>query len=246
LKLSQLKIIFSDFDGTLTCQGFIDQNFIEILNWSRKREMPFVIVTGRSLSWGHFLLTHFNQVDVVIVEGGGVVVWKDEKGRLCEQVLVSEKNLDELKKVTMELEANFSFPLSQDSFGRKTDRAIELYHFDQKRSLKKEVELFLKEKGVNFSCSNVHLNFWKGDISKIKGINFFSKRFFPEHNLDNYLYFGDALNDQEVFKEFPHSVGVSNISIFLNKMSHRPKVILKGKENEGNLGVLNYLKQLSK
>ena len=245
LKIKDLKKIFSDFDGTLTDNGYLGKNFVDILNWSEKREVPFTIVTGRSLSWGHFLLTHFCQVGAVISEGGGVLAWKNEKGHILEKVLVPEKDLLELEEVSKRLEKTFSLSLSVDSFGRKTDRAIELYELHNP-DLKHGVEEFLKENGLHFSCSNVHLNFWKGQISKMKGIFYFMEAFYPGLSLKNCLYFGDAPNDQDVFKEIPNTVGVSNINPFLDEINHKPKVVLEGKKNEGGSGVLNYLEQLSK
>ena len=245
LKIKDLKKIFSDFDGTLTDNGYLGRNFIDILNWSQTRELPFTIVTGRSLSWGHFLLTHFNHVRAVISEGGGVLAWKDENGRILERVLVREEDLLELEEASKKLVKTFSLSLSIDSFGRKTDRAIELYEL-QNLDLKRQVEEFLTEKELNFSCSNVHLNFWKGQISKMKGISYFMENFYSGLSLENCLYFGDAPNDQDVFKELPNCVGVSNINPFLSEINYRPRFVLEGKENEGGSGVLNYLRQLSK
>ena len=67
---------------------------------------------------------------------------------------------------------------------------------------------------------------------------------FPEVSLDDCLYFGDALNDQSVFKRMKHTVGVSNISRYLDRMVHRPEVILAGEENYSIKGVYNFLKSL--
>lgn len=125
--MNNLKIVFSDFDGTLTFKESLLPIFFEILNFLKYKKIPLVIVTGRSLSWGHFLLTHFPDLETVIAEGGGVIIKKTSHNFL-EDCLVSEKNLLKLNLATQKLLNQFKgIELSKDSFGRKTDRAIELF-----------------------------------------------------------------------------------------------------------------------
>ena len=237
-----VKIVFSDFDGTLTdLDGSLSNHFMSVLSFLRKKGIPLSIVTGRSLSWGHFFLTHFPQIDSVICEGGGVILFRDLNERMVEENLVLEENYSLLEKVASELVSSFDCSLSLDSFGRRTDRAIDLYKFEGKEGLKKRVEDFLREKGLNFSSSNVHLNFWKGEISKSRAMKYFLRKKYPSYEVGDCLFFGDAPNDESVFECFPNSVGVSNIQSHLDCMQHHPKVILQGNENSGVKGVLNYL-----
>ncbi len=78
-----MKIVFSDFDGTLTNNGKLGAIFFDLLNIIEKGNSELVIVSGRSLSWGHFLLTHF-PLKRVIMEGGGVIVSKSKEGYIVE------------------------------------------------------------------------------------------------------------------------------------------------------------------
>lgn len=117
------KIIFSDFDGTLTSDGELGAVF-DILKSISVNESELVIVSGRSLSWGHFLLTHF-PLNFVIMEGGGVIIYKDEKHLLHEHCLISPENVTRLADFTLKLKQKFpNLPLSLDSYGRKTDRQL--------------------------------------------------------------------------------------------------------------------------
>ena len=61
---------------------------------------------------------------------------------------------------------------------------------------------------------------------------------------DEIIFFGDSLNDESVFKEIDHCVGVSNIEKVKAQFKHLPQVILEGEENKGIHGVLNYLKSI--
>lgn len=234
------KIVFSDFDGTLTFQESLSPIFFDVLKLLESKKVPLVIVTGRSLSWGHFLLTHFPYLGDVIVEGGGAIVSRSGKF-ISEECLVAEEDVARLADFCQDFKFRFpKVPLSVDSFGRKTDRAIELHDLKD-GTLFRHIEDFLLEKNINFSTSNVHLNFWCGEISKYRAVSHFlgGKKVME----DECCFFGDSLNDQTMFKSFKNSIGVSNISQVLDRMTYRPTIILEGPENVGPYGVLSYLQK---
>ncbi|MGZ3788668.1 MAG: HAD family hydrolase [Bacteriovorax sp.] len=238
-QLNKYKIVFSDFDGTLTYKEGLGPVFFDILNHLEAKKVPLVIVTGRSLSWGHFLLTHFPFLTDVIVEGGGAIVSRSGKF-ITEECMVSEVDVRRLANFALEFSRSFpNIKLSVDSFGRKTDRAIELHDL-QDGVLFHHIEDFLRDHNINFSTSNVHLNFWCGEVSKYIAVEHFLKK----HSVvqADCVFFGDSLNDQAMFKSFENSVGVANISTILDQLIHRPTTILTGDENIGPYGVLNYLK----
>ena len=97
------------------------------------------------------------------------------------------------------------------------------------------------ENNAFFSYSSIHLNFWCGNFSKYQGMKHFISKYRPGYSLENSLYFGDAPNDQEVFRYHSRSIGVSNIKNYLKEMKYLPQIILEGKENRGPYGVFNYL-----
>jgi HAD superfamily hydrolase (TIGR01484 family) len=235
-------IFFSDFDGTLTSQGELTRDFFEIMDYIKKQGHELVIVSGRSISWGHFFLTHF-PLKACIMEGGGVIVYRDERNEIVQEPLVSENELKCLQNFTTKLEHHYPHvPLSADSFGRLTDRAIEFHLMDEKWI--DEVMDFMDKEKINYSKSNVHINFWCGEISKYLGVKYFLEKYRLEAKPDNCWFFGDAPNDESMFELFHNSVGVSNISHCLHKLKFRPRIILEGEENEGAKGVLNHIKTL--
>lgn len=242
------KLIFSDFDGTITLEDELTPHFFEIISLLKSHSLPLIIVTGRSKSWAHFLLTHFHDLTNVVSEGGGVlskVEVINKRRVLSDELLIDEKHPERLKEITQQLLSQFpKLSLSVDSFGRQTDRAIELSDLESDKTLDQEVRAFFREQEVNFSTSNVHMNFWCGEISKIAAINNLLER----KNLkeEEVVFFGDSLNDETAFAGLSRSVGVSNIAKVMNRLSSPPKTILKGVENEGPLGVLNYLSDLLK
>ena len=237
-----MKIVFSDFDGTLTLGHSVGPQFLDLLSLLEQKKCEFVIVSGRSLSWGHFFLTHFPAITATIMEGGGVMVTRLPNGLMHEENLVSEAELKHLETQTMAMLKHFPWlQLTKDSFGRRTDRAIELIEYNDHQ--KEEIFAFLKSANINFSCSNVHINFWAGTVSKYRAVDEYIGRHRPMIDLSQCIYFGDAPNDESMFQYFENSVGVSNIDKYLSLFTHPPKVILKGEENRGILGVYSYLKR---
>lgn len=236
-------IYFSDFDGTLTVEGQgLTREFFEIMEIIKNKNHELIIVSGRSLSWGHFFLTHF-PLKACIMEGGGVIVYLNQKGEIVEEPLISKKEIDGLANFTTQLKHHFPHvPLSADSFGRLTDRAIEFHQMEQEWI--KEVMEFMDLHKINYSKSNVHINFWVGNISKYLGVVEYLKKFRPELKEENCWFFGDAPNDQSMFELFHNSVGVSNIRHCLDRLTHKPRIILEGEENAGAKGVLNFIKKL--
>jgi len=245
LGIMKPKIIFSDFDGTLTDGVKFTAEFLQVVDLLENNNIPMVIVTGRSKSWAHFFLTHFPSLKVVISEGGGVISRAGDDTIISDELMVEVDVIEKLGHFCHKLQVRFpNLPLTADSFGRQCDCAIDLIDLKKIPSLQDEVEQFMKEEEVNFSVSSVHLNFWCGDISKFKAVDYYL------HHLglseSNCLYFGDAPNDQSMFKHFTHSVGVSNIEKVIDQLTFKPKVVLKGVENRGPMGVLAYLTDLLK
>jgi HAD superfamily hydrolase (TIGR01484 family) len=235
-------IFFSDFDGTLTVKGHMTRHFFEIIEYVAKVGHEFVIVSGRSLSWGHFLLTHF-PFKACIMEGGGVIVYRDERGEIAHEALVSKAELDRLSEFTKKIEHHYPHvPLSADSFGRLSDRAIEFHLMDEKWI--HEVMDYMDRENINYSKSDVHINFWCGEISKFLGVKYFLEKYRPQESQQSSWFFGDAPNDQSMFELFHNSVGVSNIAHCLPRLQYKPRIILEGAENAGPMGVLRYIQGL--
>lgn len=236
-------IFFSDFDGTLTVEGSgLTRDFFEIIDHIHKHGHELIIVSGRSLSWGHFFLTHF-PLKACIMEGGGVVVYHNEKGEIVEEPLVANHELERLRHFTSQLKHHFPhIPLSADSFGRLTDRAIEFHLMDDEWI--ESVMKYMDQEKINYTKSNVHINFWCGEISKYLGVKHFLHKYRPHLTQNDAWFFGDAPNDESMFELFHNSVGVSNIQKCLHRLKHKPRIILEGEENAGPKGVLNYVKNL--
>lgn len=234
-------IIFTDFDGTLTENNQVTPELFQIIDLVHKNNYEMLIVSGRSISWGHFFLTHY-PFTTTIMENGASISSLGHDGYFRDLVLCSGDELETLAQIALKLTEKINnLPLSTDSFGRLCDRAIELEPLKRDPQMLEDVKGIITEMGGSYSISNVHLNFWVGDINKAKGLDFYREHINDVVDMNKSLYFGDALNDESLFKYFPQSVGVSNIADVLDQLEHKPTVILEGEENRGPKGVLNYL-----
>lgn len=237
-----MKIVFSDFDGTLTNNGKLGAVFFDLLNLIQKNNSELIIVSGRSVSWGHFLVTHF-PLKHAIMEGGGVIVSKNVDGEIKEEYLVDELILEELASFTDKLKNEIpALIMSADSLGRRSDRAVEFSQM--KPESVEKLEDYLNKSGAHYSRSNVHINFWMGEISKARGIDYYLKNYAPHIGIDECIFYGDARNDESVFASMNNTVGVSNIISVLDELKHKPRIVLEGKENSGAHGVFNHLKEV--
>ena len=141
------KIVFSDFDGTLTLGEDLTPTFFKILDLLSKNNIDLIPVSGRSLSWGHFLLTHLN-FKYAIMEGGGVMTYKDKLGFIRNHYLVTNDEIKNLEQFSKSLIKKFlGLELTADSLGRVTDQAIELPLLSH-MGIKSDVESFMNEKDI--------------------------------------------------------------------------------------------------
>lgn len=236
------RLVFSDLDGTLTHGVELGPVFFDVVSLLESKNIPLIIVTGRSKSWAHFLLTHVTYLKHIISEGGGNLSWRDEEGILHDRLLIDPEEPRRLIEATHNLMDQVEdIELSADSFGRETDRAMELGWLKADPKREKKIKEFFDSENVNWSESSVHLNFWCGDVSKYNAVSYFLKNH-TDCSEEECLYFGDAPNDESMFKHFPHSVGVANLEPYLDRLEFKPETILKGADNEGPYGVLNHLK----
>lgn len=239
------KLVFSDFDGTLTLGDELGPSFFTFIDLLKKNNIPLVIVTGRSKSWAHFFMTHIEHIDYVISENGAVLTKRGECD-LEDILYVEQSQVDKIESFTEYLKIEFpDVPLTADSWGRHVDRAYDRDVLAKVDGLKERIEKDMDDHGISYSTSSVHLNFWYGDISKANACQRILKEQYPDLKIEDCLFFGDSMNDESMFGMFP-SVGVSNVSLVLDKLVDKPTIILEGKENEGIHGVVNHLSSVLK
>ena len=251
-----LKGIFSDIDDTLTNHGKLPEDSYKAL-WSLKKAGLRVIpITGRPAGWVDHLARMW-PVDAVIGENGAFYFYLDptqgRDGKLIQHFVQEKKVRDANKKRLFEIFETLKKTISNvqvasDQGYREIDIAIDFCE-DVERLSEKQIDQIVNaftEKGAQAKISSIHVNAWFGTHDKYSCCKLLLKNLYSEDFTtvkENYLYFGDSPNDEPLFKEFPHTVGVANVRDFLPRMKSPPRFITK---KEGGHGFAEAVKWILK
>lgn len=107
-------------------------------------------------------------------------------------------------------------------------------------------EIF-KKYGAFYKVSSIHVNGWYGDYDKLKMVKIFIEERWGldlEANKEHFLFCGDSPNDEPMFRYFPYSVGVKNVLLFLDHMTHLPAYLTSQEGGEGFAEMVKYILQL--
>ena len=99
--------------------------------------------------------------------------------------------------------------------------------------------------GASYAQSSIHLNIWFGDYSKSKGLlAFMNLCGIDEETLkEESIYLGDALNDEEMFKLIPNSIGMKSVLDKKEEFKTLPKYISSYYGGDGFAEALDNLKK---
>jgi HAD superfamily hydrolase (TIGR01484 family) len=235
-----IKGIFSDIDDTLTDKGKLTEDSYAALWKLKKAGLRMIPVTGRPAGWVDHLARMW-PVDAVIGENGAFFYHLDltqgRDGKLVQR-FVQEKttraaNREKLWKVFRELQKKMpGLEVASDQGYREIDLAVDFCE-DVPRLPPADIDRIVKafvDAGAQSKISSIHVNSWFGDHDKYSCCRLLLKELYGEdfdNERGNYLYFGDSPNDEPLFREFTHTVGVANVREFLPRMQHGPTYITK-------------------
>jgi HAD superfamily hydrolase (TIGR01484 family) len=227
-----LRYLFTDIDDTLTTEGMLPDSSYAALWQLSRAGIKVVPVTGRPAGWCDHIARMW-PVAGVVGENGAFVYSYDRAARkmkrrfLMDSPAQSERLARAAERVLKEVPGA---ALAADQPFRISDRAID-YCEDVPRLGPEKVDAIcrvLREEGVRFKVSSIHVNFWTGDFDKLSGA-----RVFMEEDAgaplpavaEKAIFIGDSPNDEPLFEGFPHSIAVGNIRGFLPRIRHLPEFI---------------------
>lgn len=241
-----IKGIFSDIDDTLTHQGKLTEDAYAALWKLRKAGLRMIPVTGRPAGWVDHLARMW-PVDAVIGENGAFYYYLDptqgRDGKLVQRFVQTKEvraaNLEKLWKVFRELQKKMpGLEVASDQGYRAIDLAVDFCE-DVPRLPPEQIDRIVKaftDAGAQSKISSIHVNSWFGDHDKYSCCRLLLKELYGEDfdaERDRYFYFGDSPNDEPLFREFTHTVGVANVREFLPRMKHWPTIITKKEGGHG-------------
>ncbi len=236
-----IRLIASDFDGTLTTKGKINSQLLTNLEKLTKHNISVLIVTGRSAGWVNALLNYL-PVTGAIAENGGVFYPNPESLQFITPI-------DNLTIHRQKLQETFNFlktkypqiQESSDNRFRLTDWTFELTGLN-KYQLQNLEELCL-QKDWSFTYSTVQCHIKPKQQNKARGLLQVIKDNFSQFTSQEIITVGDSPNDELLFNQdnFPLSVGVANIKHYLDVLKYSPSYITNLPENEGFSELVNLI-----
>lgn len=246
--LDQVEAIFTDVDGTLTTQGKITADALNALERLARVNIPVVLVSGRPAGWGEAWVRQWPVAGAILENGALHFAWR--KGRLVKSYAQPEtvrtanrRVLNRLVKAALKEVPGAR--LSSDSLYTEVDLAID-YAEDARLGAPAAdaLEAFLRSRGVNAVRSSVHVNCWIGRFDKLSAVRRFVKQEWKktlQKDEQRYAYVGDSFNDAPMFKAFPLSIGVANVSEVWPMLDAHPKYICSQREGRGFMEIVDVI-----
>jgi len=241
-----IKVLFTDVDDTLTWEGKLPVETFVALQQLKDAGVIVVPVTGACAGWCDCIVRTW-PVDFVIGENGSFWMTRDASGLVTrhfrETLIDREQNIEHLHFLGETLKRNFpDISYTQDQPFRLTDIAFDIGQQVQvERSIAQAATQWLLEQGVSAKLSSIHINAWIGSYNKADTAKAWLETTYPDLSLEQCIFIGDSPNDESMFEHFPVSVGVSNISRFVEQMEHTPNYITS---KQGGYGFIELAKTL--
>lgn len=234
-----LRGVFCDIDDTLTVDGRLVPGVLDWMTKAQSMGLAIVPITGRPGGWVDHIARAW-PVDGVVGENGGLWFWVDDAGmqrRFMQTAAVRQANRARLTELGERILSEVpGTGLASDQSYRDLDLAIDFCEDVEPLdpdAIDAIVNCF-ERAGATCKVSSIHVNGWFGSFDKLEGVSRFHRdRYGEEIELDRWAFFGDSANDEPMFEAFPHSIGVANVSDFLDRMNAHPKFITTASGGHG-------------
>ncbi len=231
----RVRLVATDFDGTLTKCGKITADLLQSLTDLADAGFSVLIVTGRAAGWVNALATYLPVVGA-IAENGGVFFSHRETDPPIILSALADLSEHKLKLAQIFASLQEEFPQIQESADnrfRLTDWTFDVHglaHEDLQR-----IKAFCQQAGWGFTYSSIQCHIKLATQEKGSALQKLLSSHFPEHSPQQVLTVGDSPNDESLFNSalFPLSVGVGNLREYLPRLTHTPVYITEEKEVDG-------------
>lgn len=232
---SKVDALFTDMDGTLTTAGRLAASTYQAMADLEAAGIPVIVVTGRPAGWAE-AIHRLWPVKAVVAENGGVLFLPGGRKRYGVPVESLKGTRKEMHAAARAVARRIpGARLSTDAVYTEVNLALdwnEDVHLPEARA--REMERLLRGYGFNAVRSSVHVNFWPGRFNKLSACKKVVRELGGKvTELERYLYVGDALNDEPMFRGFPRSVGVANIRAVWDELRHKPSHVTQAAEGAG-------------
>jgi HAD superfamily hydrolase (TIGR01484 family) len=247
----KIRYVLADIDDTLTLNGRLPAVVFAAMERLKTAGIRTIPITGRPAGWCDHIARMW-PVDGIVGENGAFYFYYDDKHRkMRRRYFKSEdqRNADRQKLENLKQEILKKVPgcrVSADQTYREADLAIDYCEDIPPLPMKAvdDIVRLFEEAGARAKISSIHVNGWFGAYDKLTMAQMLFDEVFMEEleAVKEYVIFiGDSPNDIPMFQFFPHSVGVANILVFKDKITHGPAWVTR---KEGGYGFAEMVDQL--
>jgi HAD superfamily hydrolase (TIGR01484 family) len=237
----RLRGLLFDIDETLTTEGKLTAEAYAAMERLKRAGKLLVPVTGRPAGWCDHIARMW-PVDAVVGENGAFYFCFSQ-GKLHKKFhdnnQIRTLNRDRLTTIGARiLEQIPGCALASDQPYRETDLAIDYCEDVPPLPLETagQIAALMRAAGLSAKISSIHVNGWFGGYDKLA----MAKQLFAEFFRcgagilqREFAFAGDSPNDAPMFSFFDSSVGVANVSRFLEKIEMPPKYVTRGAAGAG-------------
>jgi HAD superfamily hydrolase (TIGR01484 family) len=231
----RLEWFFTDIDDTLTTDGMLPASSYGALWKLEKAGISVVPVTGRPAGWCDHIARMWPVAGVVGENGAFWYSYDRENRRMTRRhsTAAPEASADRERLAAIARRVLREVPgsgIAADQPFRISDFAVD-FREDVPPLDDAGIEAIcaiLKEEGVRFKVSSIHVNFWLGDFDKLSCLRGFveEKTGSAFESLGGCMAFiGDSPNDEPLFAGVPLSIAVGNLRDHLHRISRLPRYI---------------------
>ena len=234
--------VFTDIDDTLTTEGAITPDALQALHSLKANGLMVIPITGRPVGWSIPFAANW-PVNAMVAENGAVALVHNTQTKQVTKIYQQDlatrtRNYQQMQGIAQRVLKEIpGTAMAQDSPGRETDIAFDHSEFHRltQNQIQQVVQL-LQQEGMTATISSIHINAWFGDHNKWHGAQWILKELTGRNlkqEIEQWVYVGDSTNDQVMFENFTHSVGVANIKRFEKELKHLPKYIAEHERGAG-------------
>jgi hydroxymethylpyrimidine pyrophosphatase-like HAD family hydrolase len=215
---TNIALIASDMDGTLTRSEKLTSAVLRGLDELQASEIPLLLVTGRSAGWVD-ALRHYLPIAGAIAENGGLYLPPTGPWQLLSPIPDIPTHRQNLAAAFLALKQQYpALQESGDNAFRLTDWTFDVAEIgsEELAAITEQCEQW----GWSFTFSTVQCHIKPKQQNKAWGIQKVLRQYYPQLQPEQVLTIGDSPNDEAMFdpKFFPVSVGVANILNYRDRL----------------------------
>ena len=232
--LSNIRLVGTDMDGTITHNSKFTSEVISALESLSHTNIDLIIVTGRSAGWVNGI-NYYLPLQGAIAENGGLFYHQNNQDwEFLSEIPDLTSHRQRLKQVFQLLKHQFpQIQESQDNLFRLTDWTFDINNLNLEQL--QTMESICLEMGWGFTYSTVQCHIKPLQQDKARGLKQIIDKYYPQLLPEQIVTVGDSPNDESLFNSslFPISVGVANIKHYCDRLKHQPTYITNQAEGAG-------------